>query len=100
MDKPIYLGFDILELSRLLVYETQFDNLQPYFGQENIQLHYLDFDSFVLSIRTQNRTDDLKSFEDLSDFSILDVNLEVFSNENKKVVGKFKLETPKNIHTE
>ena len=52
MDKPIYLGFTVLELSKLLMYETYYDILQPYFGQENIQLHYMDTDSFVLSVNT------------------------------------------------
>ena len=33
MDKPIYLGFAILELSKLHMYETYYDTLQPYFGQ-------------------------------------------------------------------
>ena len=33
MDKPIYLGFSVLELSKLLMYETYYDKLQPYFGQ-------------------------------------------------------------------
>ena len=33
MDKPIYLGFSVLELSKLLMYETHYDKLQPYFGQ-------------------------------------------------------------------
>ena len=47
MDKPIYLGFSVLELSKLLMYETYYDKLQPYFGQENIQLHYMFKDSFV-----------------------------------------------------
>ena len=32
MDKPIYLGFALLELSKLHMYETYYDNLQPYFG--------------------------------------------------------------------
>ena len=36
MDKPIYLGFSVLELSKLLMYGTYYDILQPYFGQENI----------------------------------------------------------------
>ena len=49
MDKPKYLGFSVLELSKLLMSETYFDKLQPYFGQENIQQHYMDTDSFVLS---------------------------------------------------
>ena len=35
MDKPIYLGFAVLELSKLLMYETYYDKLQPYFGEKN-----------------------------------------------------------------
>ena len=97
MDKPIYLGFTVLELSKLLMYETYYDKLQPYFGQESFQLHYMDCDSFVLSIETENIINDLKNLEDLFDFSNLDKNHELFSNKNKKVVGKFKKETPENI---
>ena len=97
MDKPIYLGFTVLELSKLLMYATYYDILQPYFGQENIRLHYMDCDSFVLSIETENIINDLKNLEDLFDFRNLNKNHELFSNKNKKVVGEFKTETPENI---
>ena len=97
MDKPIYLGFSVLELSKLLMYETYYDKLQPYFGQEDIQLHYMDTDSFVLSVNTKDIIKDLKNLEDIFDFSNLDKNHELFSNKNKNVIGKFKIETPKNI---
>ena len=52
MNKPIYLGFSVLELSKLHMYETYYDILQPFFGQENLHLHYMDTDSFVLSVNT------------------------------------------------
>ena len=97
VDKPIYLGFAVLELSKLHMYETYYDKLQPYFGQENIQLHYIDTDAFVLSLKTQDIIKDLKNLEDIFDFSNLDKNHELFSERNKKVIGKFKIETPKNI---
>ena len=97
MDKPIYLGFTVLELSKLLMYETYYDKLQSYFGQENIQLHYMDTDSFILSVNTKDIIKDLKNLEDIFDFSNLDKTHELFSNKNKKVIGKFKIETPKNI---
>ena len=74
-----------------------YDKLQPYFGQENIKLHYMDCDSFVLSIETENKINNLKNLGDLFDFSNLDKNHELFSNKNKKVVGKFKIETAENI---
>ena len=39
----------------------------------------------------------MKNLEDIFDFSKLDKNHELFSNKNKKVIGKFKIETSKNI---
>ena len=33
LDKPIFLGFTVLGLSKLLIYETYYDILQPYFGK-------------------------------------------------------------------
>ena len=96
-DKPINLSFTVLELSKLLVYETYYDRLQPYFGQEIIQLHYMDTDSFILSVNTKDIVKDLKYLEDIFDFSNLDKNHELFSNKNEKVIGKFKMETPENI---
>ena len=58
MDKRIFLGFSGLELSKLFMYETYFDKLQPIFGQENLKLPYMDCDSFVLSIETQITNND------------------------------------------
>ena len=97
MDQPIFLGFAVLELSKLLMYETYYDKLQPYFGKENIQLHYMDTDSFILSVNKKNIIKDLKKLEDIFDFSNLDQNHELFSNKNKKLIGFFKVETPENI---
>ena len=38
MDKPIHVGFVILELSKLLMYETNYDILQPYFGKTIVSI--------------------------------------------------------------
>ena len=80
MDKPIYLGFSVLELSKLIMYEKYYDKLQPYFGQENNQLHYMDTDSFVLSVSAKDIIKDLIKLEDIFDFGNLDNNHELFSN--------------------
>ena len=72
MDKPIFLGFSVLDLSKLLMYETYYDKLRPYFKQENIQLHYMDTDSFVLSVNTKDIIKDLKNLEDIFYSSNLD----------------------------
>ena len=97
MDKPIYLGFAVLELSKLHMYETYYEKLQSYFGQEKIQLQYMATDSFILSVKTNDINRDLKNLEDLFDFSNIDENHELYSEKNKKVLGKFKIETPINI---
>ena len=97
MDEPIYLGFAVLELSKLHMYETYYDKLQPYFGEKNLYLHYIDTDAFVLSVNTYDIIKDLKNLEDTFDFSNLDENHELFSNKNKKVIGKYKIKTPKYI---
>ena len=97
LDEPIYLGFAVLELSKLHIYETYYDILQPYFGEKNLHLHYMDTDSFILSVNTNDFIRDLKHLDDMFDFTNIDKNIELFSNKNKKVIGKFKIETPKNI---
>ena len=83
MDKPIYLGFNVLELSKLLMYEMYYDIFQPYFGEENIQFHYTDCDSMVLSIKTQDVINDLQNLRKFFDFSNLNREHELFSDEIK-----------------
>ena len=95
MDKPNYLGYAILELSKLLMDETLYEKLQLYFGKKNLQLLYTDTHNFLLNVNTKDINKDLKNLEDLFDFSNLNKNHEIFSNKNKKVIGKFKIETPK-----
>ena len=97
MDKPSYLGFAVLEVGKLHMYETYYKILQQYFGEKNLLLHYLDTDSLILSVNTKDIIRDLKNLQDIFDFSNLLKNHEKFSNKNEKVVGKFKLEAPKNI---
>ena len=70
--------------------ETYYVILQPYFGKENIQSHYIDNNSFIISVNTKDLIKELKNL------NILNKSDELFSNKNKKVIGKFKKETPKN----
>ena len=79
------------------MYETYYDTLQPDFGQENLQLQYIDTDGMILSMRTENIFEDLENLEEIFDFSNLDENHGLFKEKKKKVVGKFKIETPENI---
>ena len=49
-----------------------------------------------MKCKYKNTIRDLKKLEVIFVFSIVDENHELFSNKNKKVVKKFKIETPKN----
>ena len=51
----------------------------------------------LLIVKTQNIINDLKNSEDIFNFLYPDQNHELFGNKNKKVIGKFNLETTKNI---
>ena len=59
--KPIYVGFSVLELSKHLMYEWQYDKMQPYFGEDKLELHYLETDSFIFSFKPiKSQIEDLK----------------------------------------
>ena len=57
----------------------------------------MDCDSFVLSIGTQKKFNDLKNLEDLFFFSNLNGNHELFSIKSRKSVSEIIIETPENI---
>ena len=101
MDKPTCVGFAIPELSKLHMYRTCYDKLQPYFTpQKLLQGFCLDTGSFVLSMKTENIIKDLKNSGNLFVFSNLDENDDLFSFKNKKVINKIKIETPKVFWTD
>ena len=74
------------------MYEFYYHKLQPYYNKK-IKLHYMDTDSFILSIKTGDLINDLEYFKDDFDFSELDENHELYNSINKKVIGKMKIET-------
>ena len=76
------------------MYDWYYDKMQQYFGEDNLELHYLDTDSFIFSFKPyKNLIEDLKHFKEDLDFSDLDPSHELYSEINKKVIGKMKLET-------
>ena len=97
MERQIYLVFAVIELSKLLFYQTYYDKLQPYFTGGKIQLHFMDTVSFVSSVNTENVIEDFEILEGIIDLSNSSENQKVFGNKNKKISGHFRTETPKNI---
>ena len=50
MNKPIYLGLSILEISKTLMYEFWYDYMKPKYAN-NVKLCYMDTDSFIMNIK-------------------------------------------------
>ena len=53
MNKPVYLGFSILEISKTLIYEFWYDYMQQKYG-DNVKLCYMDTDIFIMHIKTED----------------------------------------------
>ena len=53
MNKPVYLGLSMLELSKILMCEFWYDYLKPKCG-EKTKLCYMDRDSFIVYIKTDD----------------------------------------------
>ena len=53
MNKPIYLGLSILEISKLLMYEFWYDYMKPKYD-DKVRLCYTDTDSFIINIKTKD----------------------------------------------
>ena len=98
LNKPIYVGMSILDLSKLHMYSFYYDVLKEKY-QENIRLIYTDTDSFVLHIKTEDVYDDFKEIKHEMDFSGYDKSHKCYDNTNKKVLGKFKDECDGKIIT-
>ena len=59
MNKPVYLGHSILELSKIIMYKFRYDYVKIKYG-ENAKLCYMDPDSFIVYIKTEDISKDIK----------------------------------------
>ena len=100
MNKPINLGLSILEISKLLMYEFWYGYMKPKYG-DNIKLCYMDTDSFIMNIKTEDFYKDITNdVEKRFDTSNYEVNRPLPTGENKKVIGLMKDELGGKIITE
>ena len=100
MNKPIYLGLSILEISKLLMYEFWYDYMKPKYG-DNVKLHYMDTDSFIMKIKTEDFYKDVANdVEKRFDTSNYEVDRPLSTGKNKKVIGLMKDELGGRVITE
>ena len=102
MNKPIYLGQAILDISKTLMYEFRYDYLKPKYG-DNVRLCYTDTDSFVIHVKTEDFykdiADDVDRCFDTSKYK-KDDNKPLPIGINENVLSKFKDELKGKIMTE
>ena len=100
MNKPIYLGLSILEISKTLMYEFWYDYMKPKYAN-NVKLCYMDTDSFIMNIKTNGFYKDISNdVENRFDTSNYEVNRPLPTGKNKKVIGLLKDELGGKIITE
>ena len=85
MNKPIYLGQSVLDVSKTLMFEFWYDYIVPKYG-DKVKLCYIDTDSFIMHIKTEDFYEDISAdvdkWSDTSDFD---------KNDNKPLeIGKTK----------
>ena len=100
MNKPIYLGLSILEISKTLMYEFWYDYMKLKYG-DNIKLCYMDTDSFIMHIKTDDFYKDIANdVEKRFETSNYEVDRPLPRGKNKKVIGLMKDELGGKIMTE
>jgi hypothetical protein len=92
LNKPIYVGFSVLELSKTLMYSFHYDYMLPTFGESNLNLLYSDTDSMIYEIKNvdfyEKIKPDINDWFDTSGYPI--PNPYNYTHINKKVLGKMK----------
>ena len=92
LDKPIAVGFTILEISKLIMYRFYYEYLKAKYV-ERCTLLFTDTDSLCCLIETQDLYEDMSENLDHFDTSNFASNHAQYSTQNKRVLGKFKSET-------
>ena len=110
MNKPVYLGQAILDLSKIMMYEFHYDYMKPNYGDDlclqgaqHLKLCYMDTDSLVYHIKTKDFfttiSDDVEERSGTSGYNKEDAR-PLPIGKNKKVIGKMKDELGGVIMTE
>ena len=93
MNKPVYLGQAILDLSKIVMYEFHYDYMVPKYGLEKLKLCYMDTDSLVYHIKTEDFykdiANDVEARFDTSGYNKTDLR-PLPIGLNKKVIGLMK----------
>ena len=100
MNKPIYLGLSILDISKITMYEFWYDYVKSKY-EDKARLCYMDTDSFVVNIKTKDCYKDIvENVKERFDTSNYIYDRPLPMGVNKKVIGLMKDELGGDIITE
>ena len=90
MNKTVYLGLSILDLSKTVIYEFWYDYAKPKYS-ENAKLCYMDTGSFIVHVKTEHiYKDNAEDVETIFDTSNFELDRPLPKGKNKKVIGLMK----------
>ena len=91
MNKPVYLGQAILDLSKTIMYEFHYDYMKRKYNESDLKLLYMDTDSLVYDINTEDFYKDIaEDVETRFDTSGYVPGRPLPIEKNKKVIGLMK----------
>ena len=97
INKPIYVGFSILDLSKLLMCEFHYKYIKSKFDAKSL---FTDTDSLVYEIKAKDVSEDFYPDKNLFDFSDYQLDSNFFYPVNKKVICTMKDEFKEKIISE
>ena len=89
LNKPVYVGMCVLDLSKHLMYDWYYNTLKRKYGSQ-CTLLYTNTDSLLVDLKTPDVYADMESMKTHYDFSDYPKDHQLFSEQNKKTIGKFK----------
>lgn len=89
MNRPIYAGFCILDLSKISMYQFHYDFMKIKYGNKAI-LMYTDTDSTIFEVETENIYQDMHDHAHEFDTSNYPKDHFLYNPKNAKVLGKMK----------
>ena len=96
MNKSVYLGLSILDLSKAIMYEFLYDCVKPKYC-ENAKFCYMDTVSFIAHIKTDSFYKDIaEGVETRFDTSSYELDRPFRKGKNEKVIGLIVDELGKN----
>lgn len=96
LNKPVYIGQTILDLSKLVIYDFHYNFMKNLY-EDNIKLLFTDTDCLMYEIETPNLNEDIVKYKSMFDLSNYPVDHPLHDDANKKIVLKFKNETAGNL---